>query len=179
MEKKVIRVGSVGVGAIWGGVHEPGIAKSPDLTLVAICDIDEKKLEAVGEKYGIPPQYRFTDYRDLVNCDIVDAVDICTSNDAHFKVAMAAVEAGKPFNLEKPITLTAEEADILAKAAQEKNVKNMVCFSYRFKAAARYAKDLIAQGKIGRVYHVNIQSISPLPFAASITFCATFCGASS
>ena len=46
MEKKVIRVGSVGVGAIWGGVHEPGIAKSPDLTLVAICDIDEKKLEA-------------------------------------------------------------------------------------------------------------------------------------
>ena len=142
MEKKVIRVGSVGVGAIWGGVHEPGIAKSPDLTLVAICDIDEKKLEAVGEKYGIPPQYRFTDYRDLVNCDIVDAVDICTSNDAHFKVAMAAVEAGKPFNLEKPITLTAEEADILAKAAQEKNVKNMVCFSYRFKAAARYAKDL-------------------------------------
>ena len=42
MEKKVIRVGSVGVGAIWGGVHEPGIAKSPDLTLVAICDIDEK-----------------------------------------------------------------------------------------------------------------------------------------
>ena len=75
MEKKVIRVGSVGVGAIWGGVHEPGIAKSPDLTLVAICDIDEKKLEAVGEKYGIPPQYRFTDYRDLVNCDIVDAVD--------------------------------------------------------------------------------------------------------
>ena len=137
MEKKVIRVGSVGVGAIWGGVHEPGIAKSPDLTLVAICDIDEKKLEAVGEKYGIPPQYRFTDYRDLVNCDIVDAVDICTSNDAHFKVAMAAVEAGKPFNLEKPITLTAEEADILA--------------------AARYAKDLIAQGKIGRVYHVNMQ----------------------
>ena len=46
MEKKVIRVGSVGVGAIWGGVHEPGIAKSPDLTLVAICDIDEKKLRS-------------------------------------------------------------------------------------------------------------------------------------
>ena len=94
MEKKVIRVGSVGVGEIWNGVHAPGIAKSPDLALVAICDIDEKKLQAAGEKYGIPPQYRFTDYRDLINCDIVDAVDICTSNDAHFKVAMAAVEAG-------------------------------------------------------------------------------------
>ena len=43
MEKKVIRVGSVGVGEIWNGVHAPGIAKSPDLALVAICDIDEKK----------------------------------------------------------------------------------------------------------------------------------------
>lgn len=89
---------------------------------------------------------------------------------------MAAVEAGKPFNLEKPITLTAEEADILAKAAQEKNVKNMVCFSYRFKAAARYAKDLIAQGKIGRVYHVNMQyfqavGIAPCQLPLSMALC--------
>ena len=53
MEKKVIRVGSVGVGAIWGGVHEPGIAKSPDLTLVAICDIDEKKLEQIHSQLEI------------------------------------------------------------------------------------------------------------------------------
>ena len=53
--------------------------------------------------------------------------------------------------------MTAEEADILANATKEKGIKNMVCFSYRFKAAARYAKDLIAQGKIGKVYHVDMQ----------------------
>ncbi len=157
MEKKVIRVGSVGVGEIWSGVHEPGIRKSPDLELVAICDINEEKLNAVGEKYGIPPEYRFVDYHDLINCPIVDAVDICTSNDAHFEVAMAAVEAGKPFDLEKPITLTAQEADTLAAAVEEKDLKNMVCFSYRFKSAARYARDLILQGRIGQVYHVNMQ----------------------
>ena len=157
MSEKVIRVGSVGLGGIWTGVHEPGIRRSPNLELVAICDIDEEKLQAAGEKYGIPPERRFTDYHALINCPDVEAVDICTSNDAHFEIAMAAVEAGKPYDLEKPITMTAEQADTLAKATEEKGLKNMVCFSYRFKAAARYAKDLIAQGKIGHVYHVDMQ----------------------
>ena len=48
MKEKVIRVGSVGLGGIWTGVHEPGIRRSPDLELVAICDIDEEKLQAAG-----------------------------------------------------------------------------------------------------------------------------------
>ena len=157
MEKKVIRIGSVGLGGIWTGVHEPGIRRSPDLELVAICDIDEEKLKAAGEKYGIDEAHRFVDYHDLINCPDVDAVDICTSNDAHFEIGMAAVEAGKPYDIEKPITMTAEEADILANATKEKGIKNMVCFSYCFKAASRYAKDLIAQGKIGKVYHVDMQ----------------------
>ncbi len=157
MEKKIIRVGSVGLGGIWSGVHQPGIDRSPDLELTAICDIDETKLNETGDRLGIDPAHRFLDYRDLVNCPDVDAVDICTPNDVHFSVAMAAVEAGKPYDVEKPVTMTAEEADILAKATEEKGLPNMVCFSYRFKAAARFAKDLIARGKIGRVYHVDTQ----------------------
>ena len=133
MEKKINRIGSVGLGSIWNGVHAPGIQRSPNLELVAICDIDEEKLQAAGEKYGIPPERRFVDYHDLISCPDVEAVDICTSNDAHFEIAMAAVEAGKPYDLEKPITMTAEQADTLAKATEEKGLKNMVCFSYRFK----------------------------------------------
>ena len=101
MENQVIRIGSVGVGGIWSGVHEPGIRKSPNLELVAICDIDREKLDAVGEKYGIPAERRFTDYHDLIRCPDVDAVDICTSNDAHFEIAMAAIEAGKPYDLDR------------------------------------------------------------------------------
>ena len=157
MGNNVTRIGSVGVGGIWTGVHEPGIRKSPELELVAICDIDEEKLHAMGEKYGIDKAHRFVDYHDLIRCPEVDAVDICTSNDAHFEIAMEAVKVGKPYTLEKPITLTAEEADRLAEATEAANVANMVCFSYRFKAAARYAKALIEAGKIGKVYHVDMQ----------------------
>lgn len=157
MNKKVIRVGSVGLGGIWSGVHAPGIEKSPDLQLVAVCDIDPEKLRAAGEKYGIDEAHRFANYEDLIRCPEVDAVDICTPNDVHFDVAMAAIAAGKPYTVEKPITLTAAQADILAKATQEKEIKHMVCFSYRFKAAARYARELVRSGKIGRVYHVNME----------------------
>lgn len=157
MTDKVIRIGSVGVGAIWTGVHEPGIRRSPDLELVAICDIDEEKLRLVGEKYGVDEAHRFTDYHDLIQCPDVDVVDICTSNDAHFEIAMAAVEAGKPYDIEKPITMTAEQADRLAQATQDKGLSNMVCFSYRFKSAARYARELIESGKIGKLYHVDMQ----------------------
>lgn len=128
MEKKIIRVGSVGLGGIWSGVHQPGIDRSPDLELTAICDIDETKLNETGDRLGIDPAHRFLDYRDLVNCPDVDAVDICTPNDVHFSVAMAAVEAGKPYDVEKPVTMTAEEADILAKATEEKGLPN-ICAS--------------------------------------------------
>ena len=117
-EKKVYRIDSVGLGGIWNGVHAPGIERSPDLKLVAVCDIDEEKLRAAGEKYGIDEAHRFTDYRDLIRCPDVDAVDICTPNDMHFEIAMAVVEAGKPFDLEKPITMTAAQADVLAAKAK-------------------------------------------------------------
>ena len=156
-EKKVYRVGSIGLGGIWNGVHAPGIERSPDLKLVALCDIDEEKLRIAGERYGVDEAHRFTNYMDLIHCPDVDAVDICTPNDMHFEMAMAAVEAGKPFDLEKPITMTAAQADVLAAKAKEKNIPHMVCFSYRFKAAARYARDLVLKGKIGHIYHVNME----------------------
>ena len=157
MEKKIWRVGSVGIGGISRGVHLPGIEKSPDLQLVAVCDIRPERMEYAREKYGIDEAHCFADYHDLINCPDVDVIDISTSNNAHFEVAKAAIEAGKPYAIEKPVTMTAEEADILARMTAEKNLKNMVCFSYRFKAAARYMKDIIAQGSIGQIYHVYMQ----------------------
>ncbi len=104
------------------------------------------------------------------------AVDICTSNDAHFKVAMAAVEAGKPFNLEKPITLTAEEADILAKAAQEKNVKNMVCFSLPIQGCCPLCQGSDCAGQdracLSREYAVfSGVGIAPCQLPLSVALC--------
>lgn len=153
--KPIIRLGMVGLGGIAQHAHLPGVERSPDLELTAICDIDEVKLQLVGDRYGIDPSRRFTDYRDLIRCEQVDAVDICTPNDVHFEVALAAAKAKKPYACEKPVTMTAEQADTLAACTKENRVPNMICFSYRFKPAARYAKDIIERGLLGRLYHVN------------------------
>lgn len=152
-----IRIGSVGIGAISRHVHLPGIERSPDLELVAVCDIDPEALRYAQERYGIDAAHCFTDYHDLIACPEVDAVDISTPNDLHCAVALAAAEAGKPYAVEKPLGNSPEETERLARVTAERGVKSMVCFSYRFKAAARYARDLIERGLLGDIYHVDMQ----------------------
>lgn len=155
MEK--IRIGSIGIGNVNRAVHLPGIAKSPDLELAAVCDIRPEALEYAQKTYGVAPEYCFTDYHELLACPLVDAVDIATPNYLHFEIAMAAVAAGKPYSVEKPMTMDAAQAEILEKATKEAGLKSMVCFSYRYRAAARYARDLIRQGVLGKLYHIDMQ----------------------
>ena len=149
------RVGLVGAGGIaeWG--HLPGIRDCPDLELVALCDIDPGALKAKGDKFNVAPEYRFSDYNDLINCDIVDAVDITTPNDVHFEIAMAVAKASKPYALEKPVTMNADQSAQLLSATG--NLASMVCFSYRFKAAVRFARDIVSKGQLGVIHHVNTQ----------------------
>ena len=149
------RIGLIGTGGIANFLHLPGIEACPDLELVALCDIDPKVLNETGDKYGIGKEFRFSNHKDLINCNKVDAVDIVTSNDAHFEIAMAAAAAGKPYSLEKPVTMNAEQsAKLLAATAK---LPNMVCFSYRFMAAARFARDIIKQNQLGVIHHINMQ----------------------
>lgn len=154
MEK--IRMGVIGLGGI-SQVHLGGILKSPDAELTAICDLRPEVLHQKGELYRIPGSRRFVNYHDLLECPEVDAVSICTGNDTHFQIARDAISHHKPFALEKPVTLNAEEARQLKDLVTETQIPNMVCFSYRFKAAARYARWLIQQGYLGKIFHVYVQ----------------------
>ncbi len=152
-----IKIGCVGLGTIACCVHLPQIMECKDFELIAICDIDEERLKKVGDEYGIDGSRRYTDYRELIACEDIDAVTICTPNDCHFEIAMEAAQAGKAISLEKPITMNGEEARILADTVMKAGVANMVCFSYRYKAAARYARELVRRGEIGRIHHVDFQ----------------------
>jgi predicted dehydrogenase len=153
----VKRIGSIGLGGIANAVHLPGIQRSPDLEFAAICDIDKERLDRAGDKYGIDKSRRFIDYHELLALSDVDAVDIAVPNDCHFQIALDAVKAGKHYALEKPVTLTAAQAETLAKNTKEKGVKSMVCFSYRFMKAARYARELVQEGALGEIYHIYAQ----------------------
>ena len=157
MENKTLRVGIIGLGRI-SGIHINGLQNAKDAEIVAVCDIDEVKLKETGDKLSIPEEYRFTDYHDLINCDIVDAVEICTPNYLHVPMAIDVVNAGKPVNVEKPLGDVYDNRVPELLEALEKNPQpNMMCFSYRFRPAVRYAKQLIEEGKIGKVLTVHIE----------------------
>ena len=153
----MLKLGIIGLGRI-SAVHINGIEKVSDAKITAVCDIDADKLKTVGDKLGIPEEYRFTDYNDLIACDEVDAVEICTPNYLHVPMATAVAKAGKPVEVEKPLGVSAVDGiEDLTKAIQENNVVNMMCFSYRFMPAVRYAKHLIEKGILGKLLNVNIQ----------------------
>lgn len=151
---KKIRVGIIGCGEIANGVHITGLLGCKDAVITALCDIDSKALSDTSARLGLGVDCLFTDYKELLKSGLVDAVSICTPNNMHFPIAMEAVKVGIPYAVEKPVTINEEEAEILNRATKEKGLPHMVCFSYRFKAAARCARQLIQEGKLGKLFHV-------------------------
>lgn len=153
----MIRIGLIGVGRI-SRRHIGELSRVSDAEITAICDIDEEKLATVGDSLGIPGERRFKDYHDLINCDEVDAVEVCTPNYLHVPMAIDTLRAGKPVEIEKPLSTTYEHGvDELLTLIEETGLMNMMCFSYRFMPAVRYAKHLIESGELGKIVNVNVE----------------------
>ncbi len=153
----MVKVGIIGLGGISVGIHIPQLKKVEDAQITAICDVDKEKLKKVGDDLGIPEQYRFTEYCDLIHCNEVDAVEICTPNYLHVDMACEVIKSGKPVNLEKPLDISGAKAEKLMSLLAENPVTNMMTFSYRFMPAVRYAKHIIKEGMIGDIINVNIE----------------------
>ena len=99
-----------------------------------------------------------TDWRRVVERDDVDLVDICTPGDSHAEIAIAALAAGKHVLCEKPLANTVAEDEAMTAAAQEaaaRGVRSMVGFNYRRVPALALARQLVAQGRLGKIRHVR------------------------
>jgi predicted dehydrogenase len=119
--------------------------------LAAIAGRDAENVTASAARYGYAASY--TDWRDLVADPSVDLVDNGGPNDVHAEASIAAAEAGKPILCEKPLARSAAEARTMLGAVSRAGVINMVAFNYRFVPALRHARDLIALGTLGTIYH--------------------------
>ena len=100
---KKIRLGLIGCGGIMNGAHIPGYISNENCEVTAICDISDAALKKTGDRLNVPEENRYHDYKDLLASGLIDAVDIATSNDVHVPIAMAALDAGFPVSVEKPI----------------------------------------------------------------------------
>ena len=161
----MLKIGIIGVGGI-AQSHIKMLEKVPQAKICAICDINEEALQKVGDKLEIPLSHRFTDYRDLIACEDVQAVEICTPNYLHVPMAMDVVKAGKAVEVEKPLGVDYNGVDALLQLIKEKGVVNMTCFSYRFRPAVRYARQLIQEGKLGDIIHANVAYLKSSGFWA-------------
>ena len=160
---KTIKIGIIGVGGI-AKKHIKELISYEDVKIVAICDVDPKAIAEKNAQLQLPAEKCYENYMDLINDPDVDAVEICTPNYLHAPMAMAALEAGKPVNLEKPIAMSYEEALKILDAEEKSNAFGMTCFSYRFKPAVRYAKHLVDTGAIGRIVGVNVAYLKSSAF---------------
>jgi predicted dehydrogenase len=94
-----------------------------------------------------------TDWKKLIARDDIDAVDICTPNDMHAEIAIAAAKAGKMILCEKPLARTVAEAKGMLEAVEAAGVKNTVWYNYRRVPAVTLAKNIVASGKLGKIFH--------------------------
>ena len=157
---KKIRIGFIGFGGIARGVHLPGyLACKEDAEITAVCDIDPAARLRAKEQLGLSDEQLFEDYHDLLASGMVDAVDICTPNYLHCPIAEAAIKAGLPFSVEKPLGMNYAETKALLSDAEEKGLPAFICFSWRYRLYTRYLKALIDRGVVGKLYHIYIRCI--------------------
>lgn len=159
--KQDVRIGMIGY-KFMGKAHTHGYRDLPfyfDQTaspvLQAIAGRDEAGVKEAADQMGFA-SYE-TDWRRLLERDDIDVIDIVTPNNTHAEMAIAAAEAGKHVVCEKPLAMTVAQAEQMRNAVEKAGVVHMLCHNYRFAPAVQLAKKLIADGRLGRIYHVRAQ----------------------
>ena len=157
-ESRALRVAMIGHGFM-GAAHSVGWRQAQHVfdlptpvEMAVVVGRNEDAVAAHARKWGW--QEHATDWRDVVARDDIDIVDIVTPGDSHAEIAVAALEAGKHVLVEKPLANTVAEAEAMTDAADRAashGVRSMVGFTYRRVPAATLLRDLIAEGKVGRV----------------------------
>jgi predicted dehydrogenase len=155
---KEIRIGLIGTG-LMGRTHTNGYKRIGDFfpelkfrpILKAVCARREDKVKAFAEQWGFE-SYE-TDWKKMIAREDIDAIDICTPNNSHAEIAIAAAAAGKMILCEKPLARNLQEAKTMVDAVEKAGVKNTVWYNYRRIPAVTLAKQIIDSGKLGKIFH--------------------------
>ena len=159
--RKDIRIGMLGYGFM-GKCHTNAYKKIPYIypsakimpRLLIICGRNEENVKSEAERYGY--EEYCTDWNELVNDDRIDVFDNCGPDPLHTEPCISALRNGKNVICEKPLSLSVDGARRMRDEARTSSGKAMCVFNYRFMPAVRFAKDLIASGKIGKIYHIRV-----------------------
>jgi myo-inositol 2-dehydrogenase/D-chiro-inositol 1-dehydrogenase len=154
---KKLNIGLIGYGFM-GRAHSNAFRKTSNFfdseyqpVLKAVCGRDEAKVKAFATKWGY--ESHETDWRKLIEREDIDLVDIACPNDMHRQIAIAAARAGKMILCEKPLAMNGAEGMEMVREVERAGVPNMVWYNYRRVPAVTLAKQLIDEGRLGRIFH--------------------------
>ena len=154
---KKLNVGLIGYGFM-GRTHSNAFRKVSNFfdleyqpVLKAVCARDAAKVQAFAAKWGY--ESHETDWRKLIARDDIDLIDIACPNDMHKDIAIAAAKAGKMVMCEKPLSMNGADGLKMVQAVERAGVPNMVWYNYRRVPAITLAKQLIDEGRLGRIFH--------------------------
>jgi myo-inositol 2-dehydrogenase/D-chiro-inositol 1-dehydrogenase len=154
---KPLNIAVIGCGFM-GRTHSNAFRSAPNFfdlarkpVLKTICARNGAKAEAFAKTWGY--ESFETDWRKLIDSKDIDLIDIASPNDTHQEIAIAAARAGKMVLCEKPLGRTPAESEAMVKAVEDAAVPNMVWYNYRRVPAVTLAKQLIDEGRLGRIFH--------------------------
>ena len=148
-----LRIGIIGTGGI-AGSHIASYKKQPDVEVVAGADLIPGKAEKFFKDNEVEAK-AFTDYKEMIDTMNLDAVSVCTYNRTHAECTIYALEHGLPVLLEKPMTVTLDEAIAIREAEKKSGKIVSVGFQPRFDANMQMIKKIVQSGELGRIYYVQ------------------------
>jgi predicted dehydrogenase len=161
---KEIRVGLIGTGMIshrhmmiYSNIAELTAPLGYTAKVVAAAEIVPERLRAWGAQYGLDPADLYLDYRELLQRDDLDTIDVCVHNNLHTPIAIEAMKAGFDVYCEKPSAASYHDAKLMMDCAAKLGRKYHVQISSIMNAQSRTARDMIARGDLGTPYFVNLE----------------------
>lgn len=152
-----LNVGLIGYGFM-GRAHSNAYRKVSNFfelayrpVLKAVCGRSTDQVKRFADRWGY--EGAETDWRRLVERKDVDLIDVCTPNDSHEEIAVAAARAGKMILCEKPLAMDGGQGERMVEAVEKAGVPNMVWYNYRRVPAVTLAKQLVDEGRLGRIFH--------------------------
>ena len=169
---KPLNIGMIGYGFM-GRAHSNGYSQVShffDLAykpvLKAACGRDAAKTKAFADTWGYESVE--SDWKKLIARPDIDAIDICTPNNNHAEIAIAAAAAGKMILCEKPLAMNGPEALKMVEAVEKAKVPNIVWYNYRRVPAITFAKQLIDEGRLGKIFHYRANFLQDWTISAEL-----------
>ncbi len=147
-----MKIGIIGLG-YWGPNMVRNFLMNHNVVSAVCCDLNPKRLESIKQKF--PTLETVTDYKAILNNPSVDAVAIVTPVSTHFKLAKEALEAGKHVLVEKPMTDSVRDAQVLIGIATQKKLTLMVDHTFIYTGAVRKIKELVQSGELGDIFYFD------------------------